>query len=245
MITGGADAAVLATDAVEGLGVTWLSTTQVRLETGQCRDDAGGTIVVGSAITLDITTSGAGGLDTGSEANSQLYHVWVCAGSSGVSAVLSASESSPTLPSGYDAQKRRLWACVMNNSSGDISGVHVVGVGRQRVVFIDYDPTDQLVLSGGTATTPTAVDLSSVVPLSAVRVFVRKLETNVAGGNSFGAGPTGQQPYLTRSGITTGLSAIRMHSVPLAGDAQMLYWNTGGNPGASMSIAVEYFEQVV
>jgi hypothetical protein len=51
--------------------------------------------------TVDITTSGANGLDTGTEANSTWYHVFVIAkDDSTVDALISTSATAPTMPSG-------------------------------------------------------------------------------------------------------------------------------------------------
>lgn len=62
----------------------------------------------------------AGGLDTGSEANSTWYHVWLIQRSdTGVVDVLfSTSATAPTVPTNYD-RKRRIGA-IYNNSSGNI-----------------------------------------------------------------------------------------------------------------------------
>ncbi len=53
-------------------------------------------------VTPDITTSGAGGLDTGSPAAAHWYYIWAIAKADGTkSAVFSLSSTAPTLPSGY------------------------------------------------------------------------------------------------------------------------------------------------
>ena len=62
-----------------------------------------------------------GGLDTGSKTNSTWYHVWIIRRSDTgvVDVLLSASATSPTMPSNYDG-KRRI-GTIYNNSSGVIS----------------------------------------------------------------------------------------------------------------------------
>lgn len=54
-------------------------------------------------LTVDLIVSGAGGLDTGSAAPDTYYFVWLIydPDTPAVSAVLSASATSPTLPNGY------------------------------------------------------------------------------------------------------------------------------------------------
>lgn len=69
-------------------------------------------------FTIDITASGLLGLDTGSEASSTWYYLWAIAKADGtVSAILSASSTSPTMPAGYTL--KRLVSMVRNNSSGN------------------------------------------------------------------------------------------------------------------------------
>jgi hypothetical protein len=58
--------------------------------------------VLNLSMTADITVSGAGGLDAGSEAASTWYHLWVIARADGTTSVIfSTSATAPTLPAGY------------------------------------------------------------------------------------------------------------------------------------------------
>lgn len=79
----------------------------------------GSTLVKQLDATWAVGTN-AGGLDTGSEANSTWYHVWLIQRSdTGVVDVLfSASATAPTMPTNYD-RKRRIGA-IYNNSTGAI-----------------------------------------------------------------------------------------------------------------------------
>jgi len=71
-------------------------------------------------LTVDITASGAGGLDTGSEAVSTLYYLWVIYNGTTVTGLISTSSSAPTLPSGYIY--KRLVGEVYNDASGNFVG---------------------------------------------------------------------------------------------------------------------------
>jgi hypothetical protein len=84
-------------------GARWDSTCSVKITY------AGGTIA--------IDASGAGGLDTGSVANSTQYYVWICSGGSGTTAIFSASASAPTLPGGYDSYKVCIGRVITNDSA--------------------------------------------------------------------------------------------------------------------------------
>jgi len=71
-------------------------------------------------LTADITVSGAGGLDTGSEAANTWYAVYVIGDSTGINTpntLISVSFTSPTLPSGYDKFRRVGW--VRNNGTSN------------------------------------------------------------------------------------------------------------------------------
>ncbi|MCK4268696.1 MAG: hypothetical protein KAX16_07675 [Actinomycetia bacterium] len=70
-------------------------------------------------LTVAITSSGANGLDTGSEAANTWYSIWVIynPGTEILASLLSISVDSPTLPSGYTKKRRVGW--VRNNASSN------------------------------------------------------------------------------------------------------------------------------
>jgi hypothetical protein len=66
------------------------------------KDSGGVPVTVQAALTgIDITVSGANGLDTGAEAGSTWYYIWVIYNGTTVSGLLSVSATAPTLPGGY------------------------------------------------------------------------------------------------------------------------------------------------
>lgn len=69
------------------------------------------------SLTLDISTSGANGLDTGSLTASTWYYVYLCYGTSGLCCLASASSTAPTIPSGYSATYFRVGALYYGSSS--------------------------------------------------------------------------------------------------------------------------------
>lgn len=77
-------------------------------------------------LTADITTSGANGLDTGTEAISTWYHIWIIynPGTTTVAALLSLSASAPTLPSGYEFSG--YVGAIYNDSASDFIVMHQV-----------------------------------------------------------------------------------------------------------------------
>jgi hypothetical protein len=107
----------------------------------------------------------AGGLDTGSEANSTWYHVWLIKRSdTGVVDVLfSLSATAPTMPASYD-YKRRIGS-VYNGSGGAIRSFYQYG---NRIEY-NAAATDFRDLTTGTSTTGAAFTCS--VP-TGVKVLV-------------------------------------------------------------------------
>ena len=117
-------------------------------------------IVESVSETITITTAGASGLDTGTEANSTWYHLFIISKDDGtVDGLMSTSATAPTMPSGY-IYKGYVGACY-NNSSGNIA---------------DFVQAGNLVSSGGitlvadgTATSATSLNstLATAVPTTA------------------------------------------------------------------------------
>jgi len=125
--------------------------------------------------TINITASGANGLDTGTEATSTWYFVYAIGKIDGtLDAVISTSSSAPTLPSGYDFYG--LLGAVYNNSSGDIQAMTQKG---NRAIT-----SAVTILSDGAATSLTSVSLATAVPTLARAasgyVTVKSADTTVA-----------------------------------------------------------------
>jgi hypothetical protein len=108
--------------------------------------------------TVNITNSGAGGLDTGSEASSTWYYVWIIGKADGtVSGMLSTSSTAPTMPSGY-TYKARVGA-VRNDGSSNFLFLRQ----RGRTCSLQWSWN---VLNGGTATSWTDISTAyaAVIP---------------------------------------------------------------------------------
>ena len=151
---------------VKGLDMTFASVSTVSIEAGKCRDSADGFNIINTATrTADITTSGLNGLDTGTEAVSTWYALFIIDDSTGSNtegALLSLSSTAPTLPGGYDVFKRVGW--VRNNASGDFIKFIQTRTNDFRKVFYDEEITNLTVLSLGSATIYTGVSLAAFVP---------------------------------------------------------------------------------
>ena len=146
------------------LKLEYISASQVKINPGCCRSDDNTTnMTLTSAKTVNITASGANGLDAGSEAASTWYYVWVIYDPTGdtYAGLLSASASSPTLPGSY-TKKRRV-GCVRNNSSGDFLEFRQFLINNSREYrYIDVSQTN--LLANGSAIVWSPVSASSYVP---------------------------------------------------------------------------------
>jgi hypothetical protein len=144
---------------------------ELKIPDGACRnDDDDGNIISDSELTIDITASGANGLDTGSEAASTWYYVWIIYNptTDTVAGLFSLSSTSPTLPSGY-TKKRRVGS-IYNDASSNFRQIRRCTCGRRRLVMFD---NDVLVLEGGTATSYTDVDCSVAIPPTSRLGYIR------------------------------------------------------------------------
>lgn len=114
----------------------------------------------GVNLTVDITVSGANGLDTGVEASSTWYFLWVISNGITTAGLLSLSSSAPTMPTGYTF--KALVGAVFNDSGNNFVSLSQKG---NRVVIAPV-----IVLLNGTQSSYTLVDLSSIIPLTAKTV---------------------------------------------------------------------------
>lgn len=152
------------TGAINGFQIAYASATTLTVASGSSRDstDSCNMAVSTASTTINAATAGVvNGIDTGSLANSTQYSIFVIGDSTGKNATgfLVSAASTPTLPSGYDIY--RLIGYWFTNSSAQFWLGYYFGSGSYRK--FQYDSA-QSVLSAGSATSYTAVDLSAFVP---------------------------------------------------------------------------------
>jgi len=183
--------------------------------------------------TVDISSSGANGLDTGSEAGSTWYHIWAIAKADGTKdCLLSASATAPTLPAGY-TYKAYLGA-VYNNGSGDF------------IAFHQYDNNVSImetgVLAGGTESSYTSVSLAAAVPSTAKTItgFMSAIggEASQPGGY-IAATSAGLNPVTVQSGGAFGFIFTGTFTMKLVEVQTMYYKNLA--PGGSVYTYLSQF----
>lgn len=119
---------------VEGLRLEYVSASQVQINAGACAaDDNSMLMQVDTPLSIDITVSGAGGLDEGEvEAPNTWYYAFVIynPGTETYAGLLSSSAGAPTLPAGYTV--KRLVGTVRNNGGSNFFMFCQIGEGRCR-----------------------------------------------------------------------------------------------------------------
>jgi hypothetical protein len=168
--------------SINGALASFGSTSQVIIgKAGQA--SSAGNISWTGELTAALNASGAGGLDTGSEAANTWYAVYAIGDSSGSNnpaALFSASFSSPSLPSGYD-QQALVWA-VKNDGSSEIIKFYQSGKGSKRRCWYDYGTNNLRVVDAGNSTAWAQVDCSAYAPPVVDLVHLQvKFETGTKG----------------------------------------------------------------
>lgn len=147
----------------------YLTSTTVQVPSGSWRDSTNiFTINLTSPLTLNITVSGAGGLQTGSsESANTWYGAYVIADTTGVNAndVLLIPAGVSFSQTGYDVIRSIGW--VRNNAGADFFRFNTEGTGSAQVYLWDIDSQSEILTAGG-ATTFTDIDCSGFIPPSAI-----------------------------------------------------------------------------
>lgn len=152
-----------------------------------------------SSGAISPAVSGAGGLDTGSEANSTWYAVYMIAKNTGTdyAGLLSASFTAPTMPTGYT--QKALVSAIYNGSGGDFRPM------RQRGRHVVCEPVTILSAGSDTAVTALGTLLATAVPPIAREVLL-EVTTYRASGSA------AETTTLYASNATT--FPVCTHSIP-------------------------------
>jgi len=207
---------------ISGLNISVASTTVIAIAPGAARDQNNNIdMEVGfpnlQGVTLPATLNlnympplfinsalnGANGLDQGTLAASSSYGVWLIGDSRGykpVAGLLSlTSNAYPLLPFGYDSL--RLIGFATSTSGTIFTAAGILNASNLKAFYLQPEVS---VLSGGHATTFTAINLSSAIPTAGdtnVIAFLDVQFTPAAAGDYAQFRPTG-------STATTGLVTV-------------------------------------
>lgn len=217
----------------EGFQVSWTSNTSLTIAPGICTADTTNQsnfgyqlINVGVDPVLDCTTSGVNGVQGGSLSASTKYNVYAIGdfnddSVSGVYAV--ADGATISLPAGYNL-KRRIFTFSTDSSSYIVAGFQT-GNGLDRVWTYNTPIT---VLTSGTATSYTTVDLSGYLPEIGYDMMVTVKASFTP--NASGDIATLAQGDSTATGgqaVVTGFEAAKVEiinvSLPASADMEIQY----------------------
>jgi hypothetical protein len=166
------------------------------------------------SVTANMTASGANGLDTGAEASSTWYYLWVIYNGTTVASLLSTSATAPTLPSGYTY--KAMVGAVYNDSGSNFDTMYQSG----SEVWLDETDAASRVFTAqaGSNNVWTSASLAAIVP---------PIAKTVAGtmGLSVAATVTNDCQFAV-AGESTGLTVCS---------------HTAGGPGAPVANAIDTF----
>lgn len=200
-------------------------------------------------LSVDISSTGANGLDTGSAANSTGYFAFVIYNptTDTVAGLVSTSATSPTLPSGYTFFRRV--GGLFTDATADLIPTLQKGCRAQYVVN-GSTLTAPLIMASGTAgdeAVPTwsAVAIGGYVPSTAVAIkaMVRgEVPDNgiqgviVAPNNNYGAIDDDANPPPLAFGVTTASADTALKTFSIMGEIVLestnIYWASGDANGA-------------
>lgn len=130
----------------------------------------------GVNVSYSIATTGANGLDTGTEAASTWYYEWVIYNptSNTVASLLSLSSTAPTMPAGYTFKARV--GAIYNDATGNLR--FKIQYDRRAQIVVGTNPVKTPIMASGgpigSVSTPTwvAVAIGSFVPPTAAEIQV-------------------------------------------------------------------------
>jgi hypothetical protein len=223
-------------------------TTVVDVSTGAARDSLNvNDIVVSSAVALTITSSGAGGLDTGALANNTLYAVYAIGSSNNQlgngqpysaypgTVIMSLSFTTPVLPFGYD-MFRRIGAVRIDTAA--VRKFEQVGLGNSRTVW--YDVALPTAITAGSSAVYAAVVTTALAPAVNTNIHFLSVFTPTAANNTLnlsysGVGAVGQAVV---SGSVAGVVTTNVLTCPqlvTAGVGGIFYKVTGSATALSVA----------
>lgn len=185
------------------------------------------------STTINMATTGAAALDTGSIASATWYAIWAIAKADGTtSAIASTSSSSPTMPSGYTYKARVGW---VRTASGSAQLLGTWQLGRRAQYVVGLAQTTLLPQIGtGTAGNPTtgptwvALSWANYAPSTAGLLRLGALATPSAGtisaapNNNYGIPNGTNPPPLVNGGdASTEPQVIPCDMIP---ESSSIYW---------------------
>lgn len=209
---------------IQALSLVWKSTTSFILNAGQARDISDvNDIVLSSAATISISSTGANALDTGTIAASTLYYVYLIGSSNSLApsaGLISLSATSPLLPYNYDMFRRV--GCVSIDSGSHVRPFTQTGRGQNRTIW--YDPGTGASTAGVVIPSSGTSGSTTFVNLGVLTTLVPQLEVECLINCAFTPNSAGNVLYLAPATIDNGTTAtvgsMALLSAEVTGHAQ-------------------------
>lgn len=233
---------------INNLQLAWGSATTLTVAAGQAKDSTNTfDMFLNTGVTINAAVNGLNGLDTGALGNNKTYYGYLIADAAGYNvtgALMSLSATAPQLPagafpSGYSLI--RMLGTWLTDGSANLLKGYYAGNGNFRTFFYDAAVS---VLSGGTATSLTAVDLTNAVPLiDNTPIVLNASYTPNAAGDYVAFAPGGSSAANTALPPLSGVVAsqpqkgqIRVLSKIASSKPEVLYINSASSGSASASV---------
>lgn len=195
---------------------------------------SGNGIRVGSQdLTIDATSTGANGLDTGSLANTTWYYVYIISNGTTTAALLSTSATSPTMPTGY-TYKYRVGAIITGGAATFTRIIQKGARAHYKVVAASTTPNLPIMDSGanGSVSVPTwvAVAVGNYIPTAVAPIIrvgahcgVGNSFVIIAPNNAYGArGSTSNPPVYQYGATSPGYGSVSTFDLLL--ESTNIYW---------------------
>lgn len=180
------------------------------------------------------------GLDQGSLAANTLYCLYVIGDSSLKKlsgGLLSLDVTTPIIPGGYDMYRRIGW--VRTDGSANILPFRQYGRERTRTMWYE---TDLSVLTNGTATSFTSVDLSSALPFTQTNVIMNLVYTPLSAANIAEFLPPGSTSATGIVKFGCGVVAVQQGQVIIpCATLQDIQYKVASGDTLSLSVAGYYY----
>jgi len=195
---------------------------------------AGGVPKLASAVSLTVDTStvGANGLDTGTLAASTWYAVWVISNGSTTAGLVSLSSTAPTMPSGYTFKARVGW--IRTDGTANKWPLAFRQSGRR----VQYAPTSGANLTAypqiaqsNVSLSRTAVSTSGVVPANAGQVNLVVFAASASTPVGVGIYTNTTAPAIAGMTCPSGVTQFSNQSIMV--ESSTIYWDLAVSSGGA------------
>lgn len=231
---------------VDGLKISVASNTTLSVTSGACSNSTNEVdMVLDATTTLNAAVTGLNGIDTGTFAASKVYAVFLISDFTELNPpglLMSLSATAPVMPNGdnggaYNTFRRIGWA--VSDGSTHFLTIRQFGNGSERTYTYD---SPVAVLTGGTATTQTAVSLVAVVPaVSGMIVKYNAAFTPASASNALTLYPSASTGTSTNivSGQVAAVAVKQQQTVPtllISGVPKVDYKVSNGSDAATLTV---------